>query len=271
MRKLITAAFIGMLATTAYAWDQKPSLPLDACKDEMPLGIPKLAKPGNTIICRTGYALQHDQDAKIPAWVSWTITPQETIGCVKRTNAFVADDSLPKGQRAEVKDYEKSGFDKGHMVPDGDQSWDQQVEYESFLMSNMSPQYPSTNRGIWKQLETATRAWSFESKHDFLIYAGNIWGPDDKTIGASKVKVPKALFKIVIDLQTKQVLAFRFLNTQADVGSDLTPFLTSVAAIEKETGITFDLPQGAIKDFKAITVWPINFKLQADAKAATCK
>ena len=138
-------------------------------------------------------------------------------------------------------------------------------------MSNMSPQYPSTNRGIWKQLETATRAWSFESKHDFLIYAGNIWGSDDKTIGESKVKVPKALFKIVIDLQTKQVLAFRFLNTQADVGSDLTPFLTSVAAIEKETGITFDLPQGAQKDFKAIVVWPINFKLQADAKAATCK
>jgi endonuclease G len=271
MKTFITAAFIALLTTTAYALDQKPNLPLDACRDEMPLGMPKLAKPGNVIICRTGYALQHDQDAKIPAWVSWTMTPKETIGCVKRTNAFEADESLPKGQRAEVKDYEKSGFDKGHLVPNGDQSWDAQVEFESFYMSNMSPQYPSTNRGIWKQLETATRAWSYESKHEFLVYAGNIWGPEDKTIGSNKVKVPKALFKIVVDLETKQVLAFRFLNTQADVGSDLTPFLTSVEAIEKETGITFDLPQGVIKDSKATAVWPINFKLQADAKAATCK
>ena len=72
-------------------------------------------------------------------------------------------------------------------------------------------------------------------------------------------------------MQTKQVLAFRFLNTQANAGNDLTPFLTSVAAIEKETGIEFALPDGAMKDFKAITVWPINFKLQADAKAAKCK
>ena len=274
MKKIIATMFmlaLGMLSGQAFAWDQKAPLALDACKDEMPYGMPKLAKPKNVIICRTGYALQTDTDAKIPAWVSWTVTPDETLGCVKRSDGFVADNSLTKGQRAEVSDYDKSGFDKGHLANDGDMSWDQQVEYESFLMSNMSPQYPATNRGIWKQLETATRAWSFESKHQFLVYAGDIWNDADATIGASKVKVPHALWKIVVDMETKQVLAFRFLNTQANAGNDLTPFLTSVAAIEKETGIEFPLPQGADKNFKAITVWPINFKLQADAKAAKCK
>ena len=73
MKKIIAALSIiavSGFATLALAWDQKPSLPLDACKDEMPLGIPKLAKPGHTLICRTGYALQHDPEAKIPAWVS---------------------------------------------------------------------------------------------------------------------------------------------------------------------------------------------------------
>lgn len=271
MRKIIAALFLALFATSAHAWDQKPNQPPAACAVETPYGVPQLNRPGNTIECHTAYMLQHDQNAKIPAWVAWKLTPDQALGCVKRSDAFVADNILPKGQRAEVADYAGTGFDKGHLANDGDMSWDQQVEYESFLMSNMSPQYPAINRGIWKLLESATRAWAWSTKHTFVVYAGDIWNANDPTIGPSKVVVPDHLYKIAIDTNTNQVYAFIFPNENKNEGNDLTPFMVSVADVEKATGTVFGVPQGWNKAMANKALPATDFKSVADAKAAKCK
>ena len=220
--------------------------------------------------CNTAYLLQHDNTAKIPAWVAYTLTPTNAIGCVVRTNAFATDKTLPEGGRSESSDYAGSGFDQGHLAPDGDMSWDLQVEYESFLMSNMSPQYPNFNRGIWKSLETNVRAWTFGMNHSFTVYTGNIYGPNSKTIGENKVVVPEKLFKIVIDNETKTVLSFIIPNVERQP-VDLQPHLTSVLEVEKETGITFPVPNGTDKSAVAKTIWPADYKKLTDSKRQACK
>jgi len=233
-------------------------------------GMPSLGKPSTVIECHTAYILQHDNVAKIPDWVAYTLTPPHAIGCVARSNAFAADAILPKGQRSEVKDYSGSGYDQGHLANDADMSWDQQVELESFLMSNMSPQTPATNRGIWKVLETYVRAWAYGNNTTYTIYAGNIYGANSKTIGDDKVVVPDYLYKIVINDQTGDVQAYSFPNIASNQGSDIKPFLTTVAAIEQSTGISFPLPKGANKNAKASAPWPVDLKKTADAKKAAC-
>ena len=115
------------------------------------------------IICRGGYILEHNNQAKIPGWVAWTLTPDHVISCLPRDDAFAIDQSLGANS-AKPSDYAGSGYDQGHLANDADMSWDDQVEHESFYMSNMSPQLPSVNRGTWKNLESAARAWVYQTK-----------------------------------------------------------------------------------------------------------
>ena len=266
----LLSLFVMLVSVPAVAWDQKPNLPIEHCKDQTPFGVPSLTKANTTMKCHTAFIIQHDNTAKIPAWVAYTLTPSHAIGCVVRTNSFATDKFLPEGGRSESSDYEGSGFDQGHLVPNGDMSWDAQVEYESFLMSNMSPQYPNFNRGVWKSLETEVRAWVVESNHSVTVYAGNIYGPNSKTIGENKVVVPEKLFKIVIDEDSKTVLAFIIPNVERQP-TDLQPHLTSVLEVEKETGITFPVPSGFDKSTVAKTVWDADQKNLTDKKRQTCK
>ena len=271
MKKILIAVFALLLPTFVYAWDQRPNQPMDVCKPFMPYGdIVNTGKQKTTPLCRQGYFIMHDNDAKIPLYAAWNITPERVNGCVKRTNAFVADAALPPNQRSTPSDYAGSGYDQGHIANDAHQSWDQQVEYESFLMSNMSPQLPGLNRGIWKLLETSTGAWTFSRKHTLVIYAGNIYTiGKDKTIGNNKVVVPNKLWKIVIDTQTKEVFAFLFPQAE-NQGNDLSKVQVTVADIETATGLSIPLPLGTNKLTKS-ALWATDFKSIAENKKAVCK
>lgn len=270
MKKLLflLALFVS-LTGAAFAWDQKPNKPIAECAAQMPFGNPTTTKPNTTVLCHTAYAVLHDDAAKIPVWVAYTLTPPHAIGCVERTNAFVANNILG-AKSAKPSDYAGTGYDQGHLAPDGDMSWDQQVEYESFLMSNMSPQLPNLNRGIWKALESNVRAWAYGNNHNITVYAGNIYAVGrSKTIG-SGVVVPDYLYKIVIDNTTKQVLAFVFPQVEKQE-IDLPKHLVPINYIESVTGISFPVPPGTDKTKAATAVWPVDLKKTADAKKATCK
>ena len=271
MKRLLALLFITLTATVAVA-QQRPNNPPEACAIHAPWGAPKATLQDSTILCKQGYFLQHDNAAKIPAWVAWQITPKTVNGCVPRNNAFAVDQALPKGKGAAPSDYAGSGYDQGHLANDAHQSWDPVVEKESFLMSNMSPQLPGLNRGIWKLLETASGAWVFSRQHTLIIYAGNVYNvtaSTTKKIGANAVVVPDALYKIVIDKDTNEVYAFLFPHKE-NQGNDLSVVQVTVADVEKASGITFPLPAGADKNAKP-ALWPVDFKSVADAKKALCK
>jgi endonuclease G len=109
--------FTLLFAVSAQA-QQQPPHPIASCEAQVPYGLP-ISKPNTTLICRTAYLTNHDNVAKIPQWVSYTLTPPHAIGCVTRSNAFEPDHSLQVGSRAELKDYAGSGYDIGHQANDG--------------------------------------------------------------------------------------------------------------------------------------------------------
>jgi len=89
MKKLF-AVLLTVLATHASAWDQRAPLPLDACKPHSPYGFAQTSRPASPI-CREAYLVAYDAPVKIPAYVAYTLLPQNALGCFPRTNAFVAD------------------------------------------------------------------------------------------------------------------------------------------------------------------------------------
>jgi len=240
MKKFVMLLSLLFVSTVSYAADQIAPQPKASCSAQIPFGEPS-EKAGLPVVCRKAYILESDVTAKIPVWVAWTLTPDHAIGCVARTNAFATDQSLPATGRATPQDYAASGYDQGHLANDADMSWDDQVEHESFYMSNMSPQLPAVNRGTWKNLESAARAWVYQTKHPFTEYAGNIWSASSKTIGADKVVIPDALYKIVVDDVSKKSYAF-IMNNTPGLDSDFTKYQVTVSDVEKATGVTFPVP-----------------------------
>jgi endonuclease G len=199
-------------------------------------------------------------------WVAYVLTPDHAIGCEKRSNAFKADRSLPVDKRADVRDYAKSGYDIGHIANSADMSWDFFVGIESFILSNMAPQLPEFNRGIWKKLEDQTRAWVHERNSPVLIYAGPIYNQkQDPTIGAGMVTVPNGFYKMLVDTSTKEVLVFKFKHEGSSLSLDT--FISSLAQVQKESGIVFPLPDKP--DFSK-KIWASNAKNITEAKREVC-
>lgn len=268
MKKIIIAFLLTLLAAPLSYAASTQNAPLDVkkCDIQTPYGEPSSVKD-HPIICRSGYVLEHDPVAKIPNWVAWTLTPEHAIGCADRVDAFAADQSLPADKRADPKDYAGSGYDQGHLANNADMSWDPNVARESFLMSNMSPQLPAVNRGTWKNLESASRAWVYQTKHAHTIYAGNIYSSSSKTIGADKVVIPDVLYKIVIDDVTKKSYAYLMPN-KTDIDADFNKYQVTVADVEKAAGITFPVPDSKTNKNPPIKA---DLKTIADDKKKVCK
>jgi endonuclease G len=265
MKKLLALALVAV-SFTASAWTQRAPNPVQQCQVHAPYGFPQTQ--GVQPICRQAYLVGYDANAKIPKFVTYELMPQNALGCVARTNAFAADQSVPNG--AKPDDYAGTGYDKGHMSPDGDLSWDTQVEYESFLMTNMAPQAGSLNRGIWKLLETSVRGWSVQRNQSYTVYVGSLYGAGDKIIG-NGVIVPHGFYKIVINNQTNEVAGWSFPHVAPypNLGNDLTKFRSPIAQIQQVAGVHYAFPKNA-KELAPGQEWPVDFGALTNAKRKKC-
>jgi len=159
--------------------------------------LPQVINDDNQIIVHDGYTISYNESMEQPNWVRYVIKPSDLTGeaKAKRKNKFKADTAIPTGS-ATLADYKGSGYDRGHLKPAGDEAYDQEDMDATFLMSNMSPQLPGFNRGIWKKLENYVR--SRASKSDsVIVITGGVLTSGLKTIGDNKVAVPRFFFKYI--------------------------------------------------------------------------
>ena len=203
--------------------------------DNLTYGIPGKA---DTIIERPGYALGYIEYHEQPAWVIYIMTKTEaTTKAAKRTNKFRSDPEIPTGS-ATTGDYRRSGYDRGHLAPAADMAFPGQTMADSFFMSNMSPQKPAFNRGIWKDLEALVRSFAI-TEQKIVVVTGPIL-PKEKTItiGTNQVTVPTHYYKVIFDLTPPQkMIGFILPNEGCD--EPLATFSVTVDAVEKATGLNF--------------------------------
>lgn len=264
-RFLVLLSFL--LSFNVFAWDQRAPLPVQSCQVHSPYGFAATQRTAQPI-CREAYLVAYDAPVKIPVYVAYTLLPQNALGCFPRTNAFVADQSVQGG--ATPADYAGTGYDKGHAAPDGDLSWSQIVEYESFLMTNMYPQHGSLNRGIWKLLETSVRGWAVQRNQPFTIYVGAFYGAGNETIGKGVI-VPHGYYKIVINQATGEIAGWAFPHTKPyqNLGNDLTKFRVPVTQIQQQAGVQYRFPANA-RELPPGQEWPVDYGALTNAKRAKC-
>ena len=264
--KYIVSILLVLGSFSAYAWPQREPFPVQQCQIHAPYGFPQTQ--GVQPLCQQAYLVGYDAAAKLPKFVTYQLLPQNALGCVARTNAFATNQFIQGG--ATPQDYAGTGYDKGHMAPDGDLSWDVQVEFESFLMTNMSPQAGSLNRGIWKLLETSVRGWAVQKNQSYTIYVGALYNGNEKRIGKGVI-VPTGYYKIVINNVTKEVAGWGFPHVEPypNLGNDLTKFRVPVANIQQQAGVKYAFPAGAA-EIAPGKEWPVDYGSLTKAKRAKC-
>lgn len=234
MLRIITLIFALVISNAAWA------NPIDdKCPQFVLRGAPISSIHANDqYLCKTNYAIHYRFDTKTAEYVVEHVTKESVSGKAKRKDDFRPDPAIQKEHQAQLSDYAGQPYDRGHLAPAGDNTQNEKIMSESFFLSNMVPQVPNNNRGIWKQLETFVREWVLENNMDLYVVSGTIYSNKSKTIGDNKVGVPDKLFKVIVDKKTGHAIAFIFPNAALPVG-DLPKYATSIAAVEKATGINF--------------------------------
>ena len=202
------------------------------------------------IIEYEGYTVSFNKDYKIANWVGYELTGEETVSKVKRINKFIKD--VNAINCPVNSDYAKSGYDRGHMAPAADMAWNDNVMKESFYFTNMTPQEPSFNRGIWKNLEDKCRDWAVRDSA-IIIITGPIVNGDEKKIGKNQVLVPDYFFKIILSPFKDKPYNAAFLIKNEGSLLLLQDFMVSIDSIEKLTGYDFFhiLPSELQKSFES--------------------
>jgi len=198
--------------------------------------ISKIVKDDQYII-KKNYAIHYRFDTKTAEYVVELPTIEKINGKSKRKDDFRPDTDIAKQHQSVLDDYAGEAYDRGHLVPAGDNTQNDDVMSESFFLSNMVPQVPNHNRGIWKQLETAVRIWVNEGK-DIYVITGTFYNKEHKEIG-KRVGVPDYMWKVIIDAKSKKGIAFWFPNAPLPV-EDLPKYIVSIDEIEQKTGINFN-------------------------------
>lgn len=189
------------------------------------------------VIHHAFYTTVFSESLRIPVVVKWWVTRRmvECPGHVRRTNRFEPDPDLRRYTNL-GRDYRRSGYDRGHNMPAGDNACNPTGMKESFYYSNMCPQTASLNRGAWKKLETHCRALA-EEYDSVLVWCGSV-STSHKTIGPDRVAVPDYCWKIVFVKKTGRVYAYSFRDDRFE-DRPLASYEVTVDSVEHLSGIKF--------------------------------
>ncbi len=174
---------------------------------------PRLAQ-GAVLLCNDGFAVTASTVTRGALWSAERLTRAsiEAARRVPRENRFHPDARLPPGSRAELADYARSGYDRGHMAPSGDMP-DVQSQQQTFSLANMVPQAPALNRGPWERIESAVRRLARRRGELYVVTGPAFTGTQIDTIGDNRVLVPTATWKAVHDPQALAAGAWLCSNT----------------------------------------------------------
>ncbi len=173
------------------------------------------------------------------------IDPSNTRVEVDRMNSFRPDLRIPEKFRADLIDYNRSGHDRGHLVASADRRATEIRNSETFLLSNISPQKPGFNRGIWKRLEEKVRDLA---KIYVEVYAicGPLFdiGKKIEVIGEGDknevvIPIPHAFFKTILAESVKgRLKLWSFIIPNHNSRKPLSRFLCPTTEIELRSGLS---------------------------------
>lgn len=207
-------SFLAALALLAAA----PATAQTACPQHFAAGQPpavanpRLAAKARPL-CFRMFGVLHSGLTRTPLWSAERLTRDavEQARGVGRVNQFHPEERLPPDERAELSDYARSGFDRGHMTPSGDMP-DPDSQAESFSLANMVPQNHPLNTGLWSRIEGAVRGLA-RREGEVYVVTGPLFLGESLQALRGRVLVPSHVWKAVLNPRTGQAAAYLSPNT----------------------------------------------------------
>ncbi|KAJ4268748.1 nuclease [Fusarium torreyae] len=236
-----------------------PNTPIDPRAIVNPSGLFEYGFPGPIadVASRSGLVSSYDRRLRNPHWVVEHITPASLAireGDRKNSN-FAEDDSVPQKFRAGLKDYFRSGYDRGHQVPAADCKWSQKAMDDTFYLTNMCPQVgDGFNRDYWAHFEDFCRRLTVRYP-SVRIVTGPLYLPKKEADGKWYVKyemigsppsvaVPTHFYKVIFAEDGRvggnvALGAFVLPNAPISNTKPITDFEVPLEAVERASGLEF--------------------------------
>lgn len=215
----------------------QPAMVAD-CRGYAYAGLPKIEHPV-VVLRNIGYVAGYSEQRRDPLWVCYRVFRVENESAPPRPSGFRVDERTHA--RVSPEDYKATGYDRGHMAPNYAIAtrYGTEAQRETFLMSNIVPQTPQLNRGLWQRLETLIARTYAQEYEQVWVIAGPVYSREARALG-SGVDIPVSCYGIVLDEVNGAPRVMAFVIPQ-DVPPDakLEGYLQSVDDIEAMTGLDF--------------------------------
>lgn len=203
----------------------------------------------NYLVQRDVEALSYNNSRRQPNWASWHYTTSDS-GSVSRSTIFFVDTYLPPSfYQVQTTDYSGSGYDRGHMCPSADRTNTRTNNDATFLMSNIIPQAPDNNQGLWADLENYSRA--IAASNEVLVICGPEGFGGAVTASSGQIPIASNVWKIIVAVplgggttlsritNNTRVIAVNIPNIQGIRTDPWENYMTSVNQLQTNTGYNF--------------------------------
>lgn len=195
-------------------------------------------------LCFNGFAVLYSGVTKTPLWSAQNLTNDRIMAAkgMTRMDNFHEESRLPAEYRSHLKDYTQTGFDRGHLAPNGDMA-DSESQYDSFSLANIAPQNPINNQKTWVKIESKTRSLAQQYGQVYTVTGVAFLTPNVKKL-KDNVLVPSHFFKALYLPKTNQAVAFISPNDNSQQVEKI-----SLSELQTRTGVNaFPVVANAVKN-----------------------
>lgn len=190
------------------------------------------------IIERPYYTLRYNELHEQALWVAYTLRADSLTQEKLAINEEFRIDPRVRTGSASPQDYANSGYVMGQLAPVEGFHYDDFALSQSYYMSNVSPQKPAFNKGLWLDLARKTREWAL-ANGEVQVVSGPLLTKNLSAIGENKVSVPESFYKIILTIQPSNIKAIAFLVPNDATDLPLQRYEISIDRLEEFTGLDF--------------------------------
>jgi endonuclease G len=200
-------------------------------KVELPAPLPR-----QQIIHHEHYSLSYVEGYELPSWVAYELTKEEASAVMEYKAKYSEDPDVTTGS-ATMKDYKKSGYIMGQLVPVEHMMMSKNAVKESFYLSTIVPHKLAFNKYVWIEFAKTIKAWAYECGKLYVVTGPVLADSPFPTFGPSKVSIPERYYYVLLDSADMRGAGFVMRNSMAS--GTLKQFSMSIDEVEEITGIDF--------------------------------
>ncbi len=196
--------------------------------------FPKTQEP-HVLLCKREFAVGYSIARKTPLYVVQRLDAEDlTSPDVLTSTTFRIDPTIARESQPALIDFTNSGFDRGHLSPFEDNNHDAVAAVQSNFLTNVVPQVPGNNRGIWRVLESQVREMSLGGP--IYVVTGTIYDPSMAAFIGTGIPIPTFLYKVVIDPRTRRSITWIVPNMSI-ASSELPKLISTRQTVFRMSGV----------------------------------